>query len=203
MDDLTAKDLDDICALVIENRDGVVPKLEEFLTWIWDKHTPKDRDLLIGQYKTYLYVYKRRWAWDGLVRLLFMLEERGEPLPSRLQNWAFGVIAQINQGTLKIPHRPRSKRFAPQDDRDLRIAIAIQLARRVRGLSRETAIAAVAGALNMPEDTVRSAFRKIEKFGPIIRPFIQRLGPKRGINKEEKVLEYDPKEKVSEYDPFW
>ena len=79
------------------------------------------RDLLIISYINW--AFTKRWAWDGLNRLLVTLEDRREPIPEPLKEWSCSVVSRRARGTLKVPHKPnpKNKRFAPKDGRDLRI----------------------------------------------------------------------------------
>ena len=167
MDELTAKDLDDIRA-VVENKDGSIPELKDLpglLDFLSDHQSADDRDQLVRSYM--VFARTKRWAWEGLNELLATLAERGELIPDVLKTWACSVVSRTWRKTLKIPNRPRNPRYAPKDDRNFRIAIVFLVTRRMKDMSREKAIAAIADALDMPPETVTSAVRKMENYKPI------------------------------------
>lgn len=162
-DDLTAEELDAIRAFV--EGDGSLPELADLPAW-WDGTKPSNRHRLVVSYHNF--AFTKRWAWDGLNRLLVrFLERPGEHLPSALTFWSATVTARMWEGTLKIPPKPRNPRFAAQDDRDFRIMRVVQVLRE--DMPREVAIATVAGALGMRESTVKSVVEKMESFRPFPR----------------------------------
>ena len=108
----------------------------------------------------------KRWAWDGLNDLLVMLEDRGEPIPEPLKNWACSVVSRQHTGTFKRPRKPPEKQsnkyFAPEHDRDSRIA-TMYSDLICAGWPRKKIEEAIMRALDlMDADTVRSVFRKLK-----------------------------------------
>ena len=174
MDDLTDGERDDIRAF-IENEDGSYPALADLVAR-WDSLAPDARapdlpdylarDVLIWSYSNF--AFTKRWAWDGLNRLLVALEDRREPVPNALKDWACSVVSRKFRGTLKIPPKSRNPRFAPQDDRDFRIMRVYDVL-RYAGCTRENAIAEIALAWGKPEDTVASIIKKMRGFQPFKR----------------------------------
>ena len=128
------------------------------------------RDLLIISYINW--AFTKRWAWDGLNRLLVTLEDRREPIPEPLKEWSCSVVSRRARGTLKVPHKPnpKNKRFAPKDGRDLRIMRVFNVLCE-NGWSEEEAKDAIMVALadHLDGQTIRSVFRKMETFTPFKR----------------------------------
>ena len=170
-------ELDDIRAF-IENEDGSYPKLEDLVAR-WDSLSPDARspDLLHRSKREHLIIsymnfsHTKRWAWDGLNQLLITLEDRREPIPNVLKDWAYSVVSRQARGTLKKPNKinRNNPKFAHQDERDMRIKRVMDVLRE-DGMSREEAIFKIADALNLPKTTVESVVCKMEKFSPFPRP---------------------------------
>ena len=175
MDDMTAEVLDDDIRAFIEG-DGAYPELAD-LPGRWDSLPPDARApnhpnysarvILIASYINF--AHTKRWAWDGLNRLLVTLQERREPIPDDLQWWACTVVSRMWERTLNIPSKPRNPRFAAQDDRDFRIMRVVRVLREELDMSREAAIAKVAGALGAKESTIKTVVEKMESFAPFKR----------------------------------
>ena len=171
MDERPEVKLDDIRAF-IENEDGSYPESADLVAR-WDSLSPDarapdrpnylTRDVLIWSYSHW--AFKRRWAWDGLNQLLITLEDRREPIPKALKDWAYSVVSRQARGTFKAPDKMRNPEFGPKDDRDMRIMRVVQELCE-DGMSREAAIDKVADALHWPGTTVISVVRKMEKFNP-------------------------------------
>lgn len=171
VDELSEAELDDIRAF-IENEDGSYPKLADLPAW-WDATDPDARapdlpnhlarDVLIWSYSNW--AFTKRWAWEGLNRLLVALQDRREPIPDALKDWACTVVARQHQGTLKVPAKPRNPRYAANDDRDVRIMRVYNVLRR-EGWTVEKAVGDIACTCDLPEDTVRSVLRKMRRMHP-------------------------------------
>ena len=171
MADLSEAEVDDIRAFV-ENEDGSFPELADLPAW-WDATAPdardpnfpsyRARDVLIWSYSNW--AFTKRWAWDGLNQLLVTLEERREPIPDALKDWACTVVSRRFRETLKIPRKQGSGPFASQDDRDVRI-MRVHSILRDEGRTHEKAIGDIAGACDLPEDTVVSIAKKMHRMHP-------------------------------------
>ncbi len=112
---------------------------------------------------------KRRWAFDGLARLLVILTDRGDQIPAPLKEWACRVAYHHFKGTLKDVTPPKPRGTPQQDDRDLRIYQARQWLLDA-GWSKRRAhreiLDAVGQAVGLnTAQSVRSACRKIEGLG--------------------------------------
>ena len=174
MADLTDDERYDI-RVFIENEVGAFPELADLPAW-WDAtdpdaHAPefpnhRARDVLIWSYGNF--AFTKRWAWDGLNRLLVTLEERGEPIPDSLKGWACTVVSRRFRGTLQIPRKQGSGPFASQDDRDFRI-LRVYRVLREQGWTHEKAIVEIALAREQPEDTIGSIIKKMNRFRPFKR----------------------------------
>ena len=174
MADLTDGERDDI-RVFVENEDGGYPEVADLPAW-WDATDPDARASYSPRYSarhelivSYVnWAFTKRWAWDGLHRLLVALEERREPIPEALKDWACSVVSRQFRGALKIPPRLRSPRFAPQDGRDFRI-MRIYNVLRDNDWAHENAIGEIALACSYPEDTVGSVIKKMRRFRPFKR----------------------------------
>ena len=103
------------------------------------------RHMLLVSYSNWSFT--KRWAWDGMERLLKTLLERREPIPQELQYWAYGVA-------LGTRPRPRKTKNA---ERNARMTHVVSALHEELVLSKEDAIGEIAVALSMAEGTVRSA----------------------------------------------
>ena len=146
MGELNDVERDNIRAF-IKNEDGSYPALADLVAQ-WDSLAPDARapdlpnylarEVLIFSYSNF--AFTKRWAWDGLNQLLVTLQDRGQPIPDALKNWACTVVSRQFQGTRGIiPPKSRSARFAPQDDRDFRIMRVYNVLREA-GRNHENAI---------------------------------------------------------------
>ena len=175
MGELTEANFDDIRAFV-ENESGSHPALEDLVAR-WDSISPDARapdapsylarDMLIWTYVGW--ASTKRWAWLGLNGLLIVLQERNEPLPTPLTDWACTVVSERFQGTLKVPAKPRNPVFAPKDDRDARIQRVYLILRKRMGWTHENAIGDIARACDLKEDTVGSVLKKMRREHPYKR----------------------------------
>ena len=186
MDDLTPEEFfyKSIRAFVIDQA-GSYPPLED-LPARWDR-TPADardpkapgyllRDTLI--YGAMNWAHTKRWAWDGLNRLLVTLEDRREAIPEPLKAWACSVVARQARGTFKAPQRMRNNpRFASKDERDVRI-MTVHRTLIGAGMTDTDAKEAIMTALvdDMDSETVRSVYRKMAKFSPF-KPRVTKQAP--------------------------
>ncbi len=172
MDDMTDEEFSTLIRKFVAGEDGRYPELADLPTR-WDSIPPAARtldlpnylarDVLIWSYSNF--AFTKRWAWDGLHRLSVTLEERREPIPSSLLEFAH----QVWTGSRTRPRKqPGKSPYAAKDDRDFRIMYLVGVLRK-GGLSREKAIANVAEGLGLPEETVISVVRKIEHFHPFRR----------------------------------
>jgi len=125
--------------------------------------TLSERDMLLGIYMHF--APTRRWAWDGVNRLLAALLEQNKPIPPALAYWACLVTMRRWKGELKTPRKPGKSPSASQDERDVRIRYTYRLL-RAHGWTHERALGDIAEALDKPEDTIRSVFRKMRDFKP-------------------------------------
>ena len=172
MDELSEGELDDIRAF-IENEDGSYPESADLVAR-WDSLSPDarapgrpnylTRDVLIWSYSNW--AFKRRWAWDGLNQLLITLEDRREPIPKALKDWAYSVVSRQARGTFKAPDKMRNPEFGPKDDRDMRIMRVYDILRE-DGWSEEKAEDNIMIALG--GDDLRHVFRKMRDFHPFKR----------------------------------
>ena len=172
MDDLTDHEWRTFIRAVVNAEDGA-PNLDD-LPDVWDRIDPKERDtnlpnytrrdILLSSYSNWS--FSKRWAWDGLQRLLKVLMDRREPIPETLQRWAFGVAA----GSWPRPRK------AQNEERDSRMADLVRIMRD-NGWTREAAIAEIAEALppmdgrtgedgHLPTGTARSAVDKVRDAHP-------------------------------------
>ena len=159
----------------VENEGGSYPELADLLAW-WDATGPdarapdlpnySARHVLILSYVNF--AFTKRWAWDGLNRLLVALEERREPIPDALKDWAGSVVSRRFRGALNVPRKQGGGPFAHKDDRDFRI-MRVYNALREEGWTQESAIGEIALACDVPEDTVGSVFKKMRRFQPFKR----------------------------------
>lgn len=101
---------------------------------------------------------KRRWAWDGLNRLLADLMDRGEPIPKLLDDW----VRAAHTGRSEEPPKLRNPDFAPRDDRSLRIWRAYRWFRD-GGWSKRGAYVEIGAALDEPPETIRTVCRRVPK----------------------------------------
>ncbi len=171
MDELTEAERDNIRAFV-ENADDSFPELSD-LPAMWDALAPDARsptfpnyparDMLIFSYINWSHT--KRWAWDGLNRLLVSLEDRREPIPDALKYWARTVPSRQFRGRLKIPRKQGGGPFASKDDRDFRVMRVHNVLRQM-GWTRDKAIGDIASACDMPEDTIESVVRKMSSMRP-------------------------------------
>jgi len=129
--------------------------------------TLSGRDMLLGIYVHF--APTRRWAWDGVNRLLAALLEQNKPIPSALAYWACLVTMRRWKGELKTPRKRGKSPTASQDERDVRIMHTYR-SLRAQGWTRERAIGDIAEALDKPEDTIRSVLRKMRDFKPVDIP---------------------------------
>ena len=169
MDRLPQDVLDSIRDFVV-NKGGTYPDLSDMLVAFWDEGHPEAPNPYLPRYTLgvtalagYLnFSHSKRWAWDALDRLFKVLMERREPIPELLQIHVNRAYA----GT-KPPRKPSSDRFAPQDDRDMRIMRVHKVLRCV-GMTEKDAKDAIMDALvhDMDGDSARSVFRKMQTFSP-------------------------------------
>ena len=165
---------------MVDDDDGFVPRFDDLPAWldrdilpaaarnvedqppIWEGKIA-DQRFLIRWYVDHSQT--KRWAWDGLHRLLVELEDRGEPIPPELAEWAMSVVSRRYRGTLEVPRKinPNNPKFAPQDDRDDRIMDVYRFLRR-RGWTQEEALADIEGAMGMGSGTVESIYKKMKKW---------------------------------------
>ncbi len=158
------------------NPDGLQIRLTNvpvLATWPrWHPEEPSEswirqRDENVKQYA--ILSETRRWAFDGLARLLVTLTDRGESIPAPLKEWACRVAYHHFKGTLKDVTPPKPRGTPHQDDRDLRIYQARQWLLDA-GWSKRRAHREILDAvghevgLNTTQ-SVRSACRKIEGLG--------------------------------------
>ena len=115
------------------------------------------RDTLLASYSNW--AFTKRWAWEGLRRLLETLTERQEPIPEILQSWANAASV----GSRQQPGQGRGR--PPEDERDNRMRLALAVL-RAEGLTRETAINEIANACYLSPEAVTSAIRKMERARP-------------------------------------
>ena len=138
----------------VENEGVRFPELVDLPFW-W-RAIPEDtldpllhnytaRDMLLASYSNWSFT--KRWAWDGMEKLLTVLSERREPIPDTLQHWAYGVA-------LKTRPRPR---MAKNAERNARMMHVVRALHEELNLSKEDAIGEIAVALSKSEGTVRSA----------------------------------------------
>ncbi len=171
MDDLTPQECDDIRAFV-NNEDGGYPMLADLPAW-WDTTDPDARAPELPNYSARVVLIASymnwsstsRWAWDGLNRLLATLQDRREPLPDLLKDWACGVVSSQYRNTFKVPAKTRNPRYGPKEDRDFRINRVYHTLRE-EGRTVENTIGEIAFACSLPEDTVRSILRKMRRWHP-------------------------------------
>ena len=96
----------------------------------------------------------KRWARDGLRRLLGELLDNGEPVPQPLGWWA---IRQCAQGD------PAPSRGRPEEsDRDFRVSVVFALL-QFEGFTCEAAMGFIAERLVCEPETVRSILRKLRR----------------------------------------
>ena len=153
---------------VVHNESGRFPELAD-LPAHWDQIPPDEmapdfqglteREVIVACYSNW--AFSKRWAWDGLDRLLRTLESRGQPIPDTLKVWAVGVVT----GSRTPPPKPRNPRYAPQDERNHRIMRLVR-SMRTHGWSREKAIGEIADVLSKSTETIISAVRKVERDRP-------------------------------------
>ena len=151
---------DDFGAFLREEDDS--PKLEDLPYW-WDRTPPDEVDPDLPTYPrriTMLASYlnwqrKKRWAWDGLQKLLVTLLDRGEPIPELLQLWAYRVAAG----------RSRRPRHSSTSERDRRIMMILQFATN-RGFGKGVIAEEIADALGLDIETIRSIIKKEKKASP-------------------------------------
>ena len=163
----------------VENEDGSYPELAD-LPARWDSIPPDARDPQLENYLArdvliwgYVnWAFSKRWAWDGLSRLLVTLEDRREPIPKALKDWACSVVSRQARGTLKVPHKIRNPDFAPKDDRDMRIMRVYNILRE-GGWPEEKAKKEIMVALDGQD--IRPVFRKMQDFQPFTRKTIRRV----------------------------
>ena len=103
-------------------------------------------------------------------RLLTELLEQNKPVPGILAYWACIVVVRTWKEELKKPHKQGNSPFSSKDDRDVRIMHMYQLLRS-REWTHEQALADIAEVFStetkeMPEETIRSVFRKMQDFEP-------------------------------------
>lgn len=171
MHDVTDTDWFEGIRAFVDNEDGSFPELAD-LPAAWDATSPDSRDsnfpdhsarhVLILSYINR--AFTKRWAWDGLNRLLVALEKRREPVPDYLKDWACSVVSRRYLGKLKIPSKPRNPRDAVQDDRDFRIMRVYNVLLQ-KGWSEKKAKDEIMMALgHTDDDAIRSVFRQMENF---------------------------------------
>ena len=162
---------------MVDDDDGYFPPLADLPAWCdilpaaardvedppptWRGPIP-DRRFLIR-----LYVARsqtKRWAWDGLNRLLVELEDGSDPIPPELAAWAISVVSRRYRGTLKVPRKinPNNPKFAPQDDRDHRIMGVYEIL-RARGWTQQYALADIEDAMGMGSGAVESIYKKMNR----------------------------------------
>ncbi len=114
------------------------------------------RLILIVSYSNW--AFTKTWAWEGLRRLLAELIERGEPVPLALRlAWSDPFAAGRR--------KPPSRRGRPdKTDRDARITHVLR-ALQGQGLTQEDVMRAMADAMGLSYETVRSAVRRVRKTG--------------------------------------
>ena len=131
----------------VMNKDGKCAEVSNLPFW-WDA-TPPDardpdlpnylaRDVLIWSYQNW--AFTKRWAWDGLNRLLVTLEQRRERIPDSLKDWACSVVSRQFRDTTFRPPRKQNRKspFSAQDERDFLI-MHVYRCLRSDGLSHEEA----------------------------------------------------------------
>ena len=153
--------------------DGSYPELADLPAW-WDSLSPEARARNLPNYSArhvlvagYInWAFTKRWAWVGLNRLLVTLQERREGIPDVLKDWACSVVSRQFQGKRVEPPKPRNPRYAPKDDRDVRV-MRIYHVMREAGWTEQQAKEEIMRALDhIDADTVRSVFRKMQTFQP-------------------------------------
>ena len=178
VDDLTDDEWYEAIRSFIENEGGLLPKLGDLPAW-WDAIDPDARDpnlpnylardVLIWSYSNF--AFTKRWAWDGLHQLLVTLEDRREPIPNALKDWACSVVSRQARGPFKPPERIRNPKFAPKDDRDMRI-MRVYNKLREHGWSEKKVKEVIMIALDGQD--IRPVFRKMQNFQPFKRNTIGR-----------------------------
>ena len=166
MGDLTEKDFEEIRRYVFDNSEGF-PELEDLpARWLRLKkifkpeghpHVEAQKEALIQYYvdcsKT------KRWAWEGLLRLL---EDTKGQEPELLWRWACRVVRE----QLKPPKKSRGNRS--EHNRNFRMELALRQLRLVYP-NYDEARAKLSEALkysakgNLAEDTVKSAIYRGRK----------------------------------------
>ena len=127
----------------------------------WDRLSAEEKADRIGG--LWNWSLSKRWAWDILEEMVKEMGVSGAWINCRdewcreLRDFAVLVVAG------RMP-RPR----ATKDDRDHRICTVYRWLRR-NDSSHRKALADVADALGMPEETVRSAYRKMKDYAPFPR----------------------------------
>lgn len=171
MHDVTDIDWFEGIRAFVDNEDDSFPELAD-LPAAWDATPPDLRDSNFPDHSarhalilSYInWAFTKRWAWDGLNRLLAALEERREPVPDYLKDWACSVVSRRYTGKLKIPSKPGNPRDAAQDDRDFRIMRVYNVLLQ-KGWSEKKARDEIMRALgHTDDDTIRPVFRKMENF---------------------------------------
>ena len=129
---------------------GGLPKMDD-LPSLWDRGDGSLRGV-------YLHFYlaiscSKRWAWDGLDRLLRELQKRPEPVPVELMQWG----SEAYTGLRKPPGKARG--WGDKTDERRRTGRVFWLLRD-QGLTREKAFGRIADSLDVSDETIRSRIRK-------------------------------------------
>lgn len=156
-----------------DNKDAVFPKLADLPTR-WHAIPPDERDPDLPHASArdiQLRIYRnfastKRWAWDGLNRLLADLLEREEPIPQVLADWACHVVVRTWKGELKTPRKQGNSPYASQDERDFLIVVRYYVLRG-DGWRYRAVLESIEGTFDMPEGTIRSVFRKMHALASI------------------------------------
>ena len=136
----------------IQNEDGESWKLEDHFLRDWAELSPDDKLWrLAGLWN---FSFSKQWAWDALKGVLSRLEDRREPIPELLKDWAVLVV---------VGKRPRPK--ANKDDRDSRIFFVYRLL-KLAGVSHRKALDHLGRITGLKSETVRSAYRKMKDYTP-------------------------------------
>ena len=100
---------------------------------------------------------KYNYAWVELERRLRELREDGQPIPGELGSFAADVVI----GNVK---RPRRSQY---EDRDIRIAIAVDVLTDTPQLTERKAVLLVAEKTSLSPEAVYSILRKIRRGQPL------------------------------------
>jgi len=165
-----ATDADRLRRKIRAYRDNKVPIFPELtdLPARWHAIPPDERDPDLPHASArdiQLRIYRnfaptKRWAWDGLNRLLADLLKREEPIPQVLADWACHVVVRAWKDELKPPRKQGNSPYASQDERDFLIVVWYYDLRG-KGWKYWAVLEIIQEQLDMPEGTLRSVIRKM------------------------------------------